>query len=951
MRPLKIEMSAFGSYAGHTVIDFSALTGGLFLVTGDTGAGKTTLFDAIVYALYDQTSGGLRDGRMMRSQYAASGDKTFVKLTFVCHGKEYTIVRSPEYERASRRKKSDGTVTMTKEKAAVALFMPDGECFRGRKKDIDQKITEIIGLDAGQFMQVSMIAQGDFMKLLYASSKDRKIIFSKIFRTGLYWRIQENLKNEAGSFYGRLEDARKRYCQELGRTAAEPGSEEEQILAELLEKNYPDAARVDEMLDTICKKDELRYREADHDRRKIENRLELLRKEEGELRHRQEAERRCEEARQNIMGLQEQQRCQREMLKTAAAEKEACEHRQREESEGLQNTIYQIRHMLPLYDIFREKNAVLQDTGNELDRLMKKEHLVHDQLEDMKKQQEQYESVLAGEVAVTEEYIRVTHQKAECQERLSRLRTLLSLMKKREQQEERCQRAQMAHDQADRVYQEKNRKYEQLYHLFLAEQAGILAGELKEKQPCPVCGSFSHPSPAVLPENAPDQHAVDEAGAKADEARNRRQQCLADAQKQMGIYQEMQTSVKREGECLLDEQWVDDFEYMDGLIKQWGESVRELEGMVHKLEADRQELDQVKKAKVRLEQQKMKAETGEQNLKQKKQELEHLQMTLKGEIAVIRKQLSYGTKDEALMILEQKQKRLMTLNQAVEKAGELCLKLDNDSERTAGKLQAAFEEEKKAEQALEMILKRQNTEGQERGGRVLEEIETELADITEQKEKAEKKCRELYAIRAGNLSVCKNIQKSRMEYESLRGQYQMRQELSRTANGSLAGSTKIDLETYVLRYYFKQIIDAANRRLIKMNGRQFLLQCTSVEKLGNRGEAGLNLDVYSLVTGSVRDVKTLSGGESFMAALSMALGMADIIGCMAGAVQVDTMFVDEGFGSLDEASRNQAVHILQQLAGDRRIIGIISHVSELRDCIDCQLRVKKTENGSLAEWI
>ena len=951
MRPLKVEMSAFGSYAGHTVIDFTALTGGLFLVTGDTGAGKTTLFDAIVYALYDQTSGGLRDGRMMRSQYAASGDKTFVKLTFVCRGEEYTIVRSPEYERISRRKKSDGTVMMTREKAAVTLFMPDGECYKGRKKDIDQKITEIIGLDAGQFMQVSMIAQGDFMKLLHASSKDRKIIFSKIFRTGLYWRIQENLKNEAGSFYGRLEDARKRYCQELGRTAAEPGSEEERILAELLEKNYPDADRVDALLEIICKKDEVRYSEADGSRRKAENRLELLRKEEGELRHLQEAERRCAEAKQNILDLKEQQLYQKKLIQAAAAEKEACEQRQEEESEELQNIIYRIRHMLPLYDAFQGKNTVLQDTDNELRMMIKKEELLQERLENMKRQREQYEALLAGEAAVTEEYIRITHQKAECQERLNRLQTLLVLMKKREQQKGRCRRAQAAHEQADRIYQEHNRKYEQLYHLFLAEQAGILAGELQDGQPCPVCGSFTHPSPAVLPESAPDQQAVDGAGTKADEARNRRQQCLADAQKQIGIYQEMNTSVNREGKGLLDEQWNDDAEYIGGLIGQWQENIMKLGSRIHELEAKREELDDVKKARDGLEQQKVKAETEEQNLKQKKKELEQLQMTLKGEMAVLRKELSYETKEEALSILEQKQKRLLGLNQAVQKAGEVCLKLDGDSERTAGMLQAALEEEEKAEQALQELMRGQNAEGAERGGRKLEEIEAELAGMREQKEEAERVCRELYAIRAGNLAVCKNIQKSRMEYESLKGQYQMRQELSRTANGSLAGSTKIDLETYVLRYYFKQIIDAANRRLIKMNGRQFLLQCTSVEKLGNRGETGLNLDVYSLVTGSVRDVKTLSGGESFMAALSMALGMADIIGCMAGAVQVDTMFVDEGFGSLDEASRNQAVQILQQLAGDRRLIGIISHVSELRNCIDCQLRVKKTEKGSLAEWV
>lgn len=948
MRPLKIEMSAFGSYAGYTVIDFSALTGGLFLVTGDTGSGKTTLFDAIIYALYDQTSGGLREGRMMRSQYASPEDKTFVKLTFICRGEEYTITRSPEYERISKRKKADGTVTMTKEKAAVALVMPDGQAFRGRKKDIDQKITDIIGLDAGQFMQVSMIAQGDFMKLLHASSKDRKIIFSKIFRTGLYWRIQENLKSEAAGFYVRLEDARKRYCQELGRTVTEKGSEEEQLLAELLTKNYPDASRVDEFLENVCKKDEANYRAADMKRRNVEMKLELLRKEEGALRHREETEKRCESAKQNIVMLQERQRQLEEQKKKAVSRMADCVKQQEERAEELQNVIYQIRHTLPLYDALQEKNAALKDTAGRMEILLRKKDTVHGQLDSMEKQREQYEIMLAGGVSLPEEHIRLTHQKEECRERLNRLRDLLLRMRKRQQQEENCRLAQNAHEQADRIYLELNRQYERLYHLFLAGQAGILAGKLRDSEPCPVCGSLTHPVPAILPENAPDQQMVDEAGARADEARNRRQQCLADSQKQYGIYQEMHASLNREGTLILEGQWQDDPEYIGNLMKQWQEREKKLGCAIRQLEVKLEELEQVKKAKTDLEQRRVKTEAEEQKIRQDIQELEQLQMTLKGEVAVLETQLIYESKREAVEVLERSRKEFEKLERDVTEAREECVKLDNDSGRLSGQLQAAFEEEEKARLAAEELRKDENGEG---SLRKLEEIEAELASVREQKEDIEKECRELYVVRAGNVSICKNMQNSRMEYEALKGQYQMRQDLSRTANGSLAGSTKIDLETHVLRYYFKQIIDAANRRLVQMNGRQFLLQCTSVENLGNRGEAGLNLDVYSLVTGSIRDVKTLSGGESFMAALSMALGMADMIGRMAGAVQVDTMFVDEGFGSLDELSRNQAVHILQQLAGSRRIIGIISHVSELRDCIDCQLRVKKTEKGSQAEWI
>lgn len=430
MKPLKIEMSAFGSYAGHTVIDFSSLTGGLFLVTGDTGAGKTTLFDAVVYALYDQTSGGLRDGRMMRSQYASSDDKTFVKLTFICRGEVYTITRSPEYERVSKRKKADGTLTLTKEKASVELVMPDGDAFKGRKKDIDQKIVSVIGLDAGQFMQVAMIAQGDFMKLLHASSKDRKIIFSKIFRTGIYWRIQEQLKDEAGRFYGQLEDTRKRYLHELSRTVAQTDSEEAELLMELLEKHYPDADCVDRLIDRICQKDRENYEAVEAGRRLLEQEIAVLQKEAGEIRNREAAEKRYEEAVGNTVGLRKQQEQLQKNKEKADAELAACIRRQAEESEGLQSVIYRVKQMMSLYDACDEKINSQDRLTAKIEAAQKERADIRLHLESMQEQYLQYGKQLDARTAVSEEILRLTHQKEECQERLHRLQILLQQMKK-----------------------------------------------------------------------------------------------------------------------------------------------------------------------------------------------------------------------------------------------------------------------------------------------------------------------------------------------------------------------------------------------------------------------------------------------------------------------------------------------------------------------------------------
>ena len=224
MKPLTIEMSAFGSYAGREVVDFTSMQQGIFLITGDTGAGKTTIFDAMMYALYDDTSGGRRDGAMMRSQYAKDDTPTYVKFTFSYRGKTYTIRRNPEYSRPGKRRYADGSMRMVKEAASVELVLEDGSVFMGKKRDTDKKIEEIIGLDAQQFRQVAMIAQGDFLKLLHAESKERKEIFSKIFHTRIYWQIQESLKAKTKSLYGQIADNLKQCQREIDQVCCQEDS-------------------------------------------------------------------------------------------------------------------------------------------------------------------------------------------------------------------------------------------------------------------------------------------------------------------------------------------------------------------------------------------------------------------------------------------------------------------------------------------------------------------------------------------------------------------------------------------------------------------------------------------------------------------------------------------------------------------------------------------------------
>ena len=258
MRPIKLTMSAFGSYSGMETIDFTKIQGGLFLVTGDTGAGKTTIFDAVTYALYDRTSGGRRDGNMMRSQYADDEAETFVEYTFAYRDGQYTIRRNPEYMRAGKRKNADGKIRLVKETSKVSLIMPDGKEFQGKKREVDQKIEQIIGLDAGQFTQIAMIAQGDFLRLLHAESKERKKIFSKIFQTQIYRDVQEQLKEQGKALYIQLKENEADIRREMERVDAD-GSKVQKVWEDLISQEMPSAEAVTETLGRILKEGKEAY--------------------------------------------------------------------------------------------------------------------------------------------------------------------------------------------------------------------------------------------------------------------------------------------------------------------------------------------------------------------------------------------------------------------------------------------------------------------------------------------------------------------------------------------------------------------------------------------------------------------------------------------------------------------------------------------------------------------
>ena len=886
MRPVKLTMSAFGSYSGVEVIDFTEMQGGLFLITGDTGAGKTTIFDAVTYALYDRTSGGRRDGNMMRSQYAAEDTDTYVEYTFSYRGGVYTVRRNPEYMRVGKRKNADGTLRLVKETAKVSLLLPDGKEYQGKKRDTDQKIEEIIGLDAGQFTQIAMIAQGDFLKLLHAESRERKKIFSRIFQTQIYWRMQEELKEQGKQLYIRLKENETDIHREMSRvdvgiTRRPEGTIQniEERWQELNSISMPPAEEVSAILKDILD-------EGKQCAKSLEKEEKALRKEAEELRisieKKQETNR--------IFDLLEQSQTRLSQLEAGRGEKEELKQ------QALMGERAERARSLEIQAIRTKKE--LEKTTEDMRQLLA-----------WKKAHETDEEKLREKVCALEKDL--ARVEPDMQEEIVRLREFLPrFVNMRKLRKENAERAEEL-SRCMKACQTASQKYEQTYEMFFREQAGIMAKGLEEGRPCPVCGSVHHPLKASLPGNAPDQEAVEQAKTRRDDAEKERSWAQEN-------YQRVRAALEAEQAALGE------------VLSEFGEDSE----MVVKTRLKAAEEELKSKKDVLANAQREYQKSAEENRRRSGQleslaaQKDNLEKRFSEEQEdfreEIRKQQFAGQDEyrEAKRWIEGWQDKAGQVKEYEDAVLKAHAQTETLKEQTKGK-------------------KRENVDGDK-------EHQKELARQAKEKEKARL---DIHGKNVGNQAAYDALLKCFGSQEELRKQYEVVGNLSRTANGSLSGSVKLDFETYVQRKYFRQIIQAANRRLARMTSNEFILQCREIRDLSSQGQAGLDLDVYDMVTDSVRDVKSLSGGESFMAALSMALGLADIVQNTAGAVSLETMFVDEGFGSLDDASRERAIQILKELAGEKGLVGIISHVNELKEQIDWKLNVRKSGQGSHAEWV
>lgn len=925
MRPEKLIMSAFGPYAGKVEIPFSEFgTHGLYLITGDTGAGKTTIFDGIVFALYGEASGDVRKADMMRSDFADAKEKTYVELTFTCREQTYIVTRNPEYQRPKTR--GEGT---TKESADASLVYPDGRTISGSRQTT-KAIEELLGIDRNQFVQIAMIAQGDFMKLLLAGTEERGKIFRKIFDTGCYLNFQRELKRrfqETKKEYDELQRSVKQYAQEIRlpkRTAEETEDYQAAVnmLQAALEQEY--LYHLPELLGAL------------------ENYIKIEKQQESE------GKKRLEQQQKELYALQ-QQLGRWEMLeriKGEIKEKEQLLLQLQKEKQEKEELCHFHEQKKPEAEKLAKEAAVLEgqmEKYQDLELLEKDIQKLIQEEQSGKKEQEQLEKICQQQT------IRFKSGSEQLQQLGDPKQKLLVL----EAEENECQREKAALMELQRLIQElrtliKNcksaeevfvrdrdqstalgKQYIDLESAFLSGQAGVLAKNLQEGMPCPVCGSTKHPEPAKSSGWIPSEKELKELSVKRDfaaEQMRRSSEVLIQAKTkyeqikeqlvkwctERGISWEESAAVhylKENGASVLtlEKRQKEQRKVLEQQVIQVGTLQKELPDIQEKLEQTRT----LREKKIQLLAVLTEKRKGQQELKER----------LEKEVAYE----SRKTAEEMLQRMKQERQQIESSIEQSRKELEHCNTKIAAEQRALESLRDQIFQD--TDQTYYMQLLEQKKEYLLKKG-ILEEKQKERHTLLDVQERI------LKQLTAGNRKL-----------ELIREQYEMLSILSDTASGELKGKQKIAFEQYIQIVFFGQIIREANKRFSVMTEGRYLLKRR--EEAGNlRSQTGLELNVLDHYTGRLRNVQSLSGGESFKASLSLALGLSDVVQQYAGGIQLDTVFIDEGFGSLDRESLNQAMGILRELAGSRRLAGIISHVDELKERIDKKILVRKGLEGS-----
>ena len=913
MRPLKLTLSAFGPYAGKTVLELDRLgTGGLYLITGDTGAGKTTIFDAITYALYGEASGDNREVSMFRSKYAEAGTPTEVELVFSYAGKEYKVTRNPEYDRPKTR--GEGFTT---QKADAALEYPDGRVLT-KVKEVNEAIENILGISRRQFSQIAMIAQGDFLKLLLASTEERKAIFRQIFKTDLYRNLQEKLKHESGELNNQCETAKGSIRQYIDGIVCD----EDDVLSIEVKKAKDGVLPIGEiisLIEDVLRKDGESFAALKRSIEDADKELESINRNLGEIRAREEVEQALKQTRSDL--FTESETNQKLKSDFEAEEKKIPEREKLAEKKAKIEAEYQRYDSLS--DLEEKIKNIEADISEKEEQLKANRTKYEKDAADFGELKEEYESLSdAGE-----EKQKLVNNLEKAIDRQKKLRKLSEIFDYCHKFQKNLDSLQQKYIQAAEASDKASKKYEDMNRAFLDEQAGIIAETLKDGVPCPVCGSLEHPCVAKKSETAPTEAELKKAKDAAEKARNT-------AEEKSGQCKEIKATLETKTEEL-------------------EKQVKELWGNISAKEAEVSLSEEQELVSTNAGELKVAVEDEEKRIK-RREELTEIIPEMQTKLEKVKQEISDCDKN-----LESEKAALnVEMTQRDSEKKTLCFADKATAEKEVSLLEIKIHKMKEAYSSAQDKLQESNKKiagyestaeelsGQISSGSKLDrEAETNRkTEIEARKDKYDAASRKLNTRIETNEQALQNIRDRASSLADFEKRYQWMKALSNTANGNISGKEKVMLETYIQMTYFDRIIARANTRFMVMSGGQYELKRRK-EAANNRSQSGLDLDVIDHYNGTERSVKTLSGGESFKASLSLALGLSDEIQASAGGVKLDTMFVDEGFGSLDDDSLNQAMRALSGLADGNRLVGIISHVGELKTRIDKQIVVTKERSG------
>ncbi|MBQ3281305.1 MAG: SMC family ATPase [Eubacterium sp.] len=913
MRPIKLTVSAFGPYAGKEVLDMEKLGDrGLYLITGDTGAGKSTLFDAIMFALYGVTSAGCRTASEMRSTYADPGTETFVELIFDYGGKRYTVLRSPDYIR--EKKKGTGT---TSNKGITELTEESG-LHLTKKTDVDNRLAEIIGLTADQFSGIAMIAQGEFQKVLQADTRDRQAIFRNLFKTDNYETLSFRLKRMTSEMRSECDRIKTEMDTHLASIEADPDSVACERLDEAKSGNVPEN-EMQALFDDISARDHRLLDKAGSDAEDLRSEYNDLNRKAGEAR--------------TLKALSDKLEGYRNELDELTKEKEkaeielATENGRSEERKELHKKLTLISNDLDRYDELDLKKKAADDLKESCEeaeaKFAEKEKqlaVITSRLGDIAEKSGQYDDL-------EEKILKLSEEKMRASESYSTAEDYSSALVKKNELEKTASTAADEYARARKKEESAESRYVRMNRDMLDDRAGYLAEVvLREGERCPVCGSIEHPDIAKRKKDAPTEDEVEQARNEWNLISGQLKKKAAESEKAAAL---LKAAEEDTGKYLKKMPELADAG--DDLAGKYRDALDQIVQALETAEDDREKRDRLKEESTRLTEEK-EAESNALNTIDKDLKVRREKYTAALEsYRETESMLEFSSRADAEKAIEKLTEDLSSSEKALKEAEEKERDLKGKVDELNGKIRSAEEQ----------------TRDFDREG--FDKMEIKLKELAASAEEAQSAKSEIEARIRSNDRESAAWLECAGEWKNRSEKLELLKDLADTASGELTGRTRIMLETFVQTAYLDRILRHANRRLSRMSEMRYEL-VRKKSGFGKSHQAGLELNVIDHHNGTERGVNTLSGGESFVASLSLALGLSEEIREASGGIRLDTMFVDEGFGTLSEDALSAAVKALMELSEDDRLVGIISHVDELKHWIDKKIVITQTRaEGSHAK--